>query len=109
MGKSNWFYPDQSISEYELVEGLRNLYPQMTNFWEASGNPLTIAFLQHILKELNNQITYEDIQKIWSANDLGVISGTNQPLNRVQASVLIDAILKPFEIAIDFNGMPKHY
>lgn len=104
-----WFYPDQSISEYELVEGLRNLYPQMTNFWEASGNPLTIAFLQHILKELNNQITYEDIQKIWSANDLGVISGTNQPLNRVQASVLIDAILKPFEIAIDFNGMPKHY
>lgn len=103
-----WFYPDEIISEYELVEGLRQLYPQLTNFWEASGNPLTIGFLQTILKALSNNIGYEGIEKVWIANDLGVISGANQSLNRLQTSVLIDAILKPFEIEIDFNGMPKH-
>src|SRR5690606_20426602 len=38
-----WFYPERSVSEYKLVLGLRDYYPVLDSFWDASGEDLTIA------------------------------------------------------------------
>jgi hypothetical protein len=47
-----WFYPDHSISEYDLLQGLKSYYPVMSNY-QASGADLTIQEFAKMLHEIN--------------------------------------------------------
>ncbi len=40
-----WFYPEQPMSQYELVDGLKPYYPSLKTYLEASGELLTLSSL----------------------------------------------------------------
>jgi hypothetical protein len=100
-----WFYPEREISEFELVEGLRPLYPQYAQYWDASGEPLTAERFLEIIKVANPEINEDDVMKIWQNSGLSGLPAKDKVLDRLAAAVLLDHILDPFSIPIDFNGM----
>ncbi|GHB31610.1 FAD-dependent oxidoreductase [Mongoliitalea lutea] len=99
-----WFYPDKTLSEYELAEGLRQLYPKLSNYWNASGEALTMAFFIELMQELDARLTIDIIRKGWENTGMGHFPTMNQPLTRMEVAVLVDEVLNPFAISIDLQG-----
>lgn len=102
-----WFYPARSVSEYELVDGLRTFYPQLKDFWGASGEYLSGDRFIKILQIIRPDISQESITKIWTSCELSGVFLENNLLNRLQVAVLLDEILDPFSREIDWNGKLK--
>jgi hypothetical protein len=103
-----WFYAEREISEYELVDGLRPLYPQYAQYWDASGEPLTLGRLWEILKVVRPELKEDDLKVIWQKQKLGGESNVATKLDRLSVAVFVDIILDPFSIPIDINGIPKN-
>jgi hypothetical protein len=99
-----WFYPEREISEFELVDGLRPLYSQFKQYWDASGDPLTFGRLMEILKVVKPDIKEDDVEKLWQDQKLPGIPTETTKLDRLSVAVLVDNILDPFSIPIDLNG-----
>ncbi|AXY75579.1 FAD-dependent oxidoreductase [Paraflavitalea soli] len=100
-----WFYPEQPISAYELVQGLRLYYPALQTYWAASGEMLTVTELIKILKATGLEITERqaiDDLRIASLN-LPLDTGSHT-LNRRSVAVLLDKYLHPFEKSITISG-----
>ena len=103
-----WFYPENSVTQYELVSGLRPIYSQYKNYWQASGESLTPETLVAILQVVNPAISIEKIKADWSSLSLKEQFSNSLILNRRTISVLLDHYLNPFEIPVDFNGTIKN-
>ncbi|UJP63256.1 FAD-dependent oxidoreductase [Mongoliitalea daihaiensis] len=99
-----WFYPEKTLSEYDLAEGLRPLYPVLSNYWNASGETLTMAFFVELMQELNRRMTIEEIRKGWEKRSMGQFPPMEHLLTRLQVAVLLDELLNPFAISIDLQG-----
>lgn len=92
-----WFYPDQTMSRYELAEGLRPYYDSLRNYWGASGEPVTLEYLLELFGKAGVNVTKQQVQR-----DLPTIP--LQSIHRRTIAVLIDHYLRPFQRSIQFNG-----
>lgn len=100
-----WFYPEQPISGYELVQGLRLYYPALKTYWAASGEMLTIAELVKILKAIS--VVTDEQQLIKELTDASINLPRDKPaqsLNRRAVAELLDKHLHPFEKSITISG-----
>jgi len=87
-----WFYPDQPISGYELVQGLKWYYPQYQKYLEASGEFLDLNSLIRMLQVVDNNI------------GVGEERSSSRKLTRREVAVLLDKWLNPFTREITFQG-----
>ncbi|NGM60803.1 FAD-dependent oxidoreductase [Sphingobacterium sp. SGG-5] len=99
-----WFYPEYEISEYELLDGLRNYFPSLKDNWTASGEPLTVKSYQDIVKAIDKEISIAAVKEILFQRGCSLPIDVHTKLNRRWTSVLLDAHLGLFERHIDFNG-----
>ncbi|MEP1086687.1 FAD-dependent oxidoreductase [Algoriphagus sp.] len=99
-----WFYPDRLVTEYELVDGLRPLYPALKEYWGASGAYLTGDRFQKILELIQPDISLMKIAEIWKKRELDGGFTTDRQLSRQQVSVLLDDLLDPFSVEVDWKG-----
>lgn len=102
-----WFYPEQPINEYTLVEGFKSFYPVMADL-TPSGKLVNAAFATKLLSSVSKkEITLSAISKIINENIAKQELNSETVLSRRALSVLIDHFLNPFAQPIDFNGSLK--
>lgn len=99
-----WFYPDRSISGYELAEGLRPYFEPLRNYWGASGDPLTLKYLLELFREAGVKITQQQVEADWQKLALKGRPAEDMELDRRAAAVLTDHYLRPFSRNINFSG-----
>jgi len=99
-----WFYPERLVSEFEMIEGLRPMYPQLQEFWGASGEYLTAARLLVFLKMIKSELNEEDLLTAWKNESLETDFSIEKKLNRREVSVLLDELLSFFEKEVDWKG-----
>ncbi|WP_268036076.1 FAD-dependent oxidoreductase [Algoriphagus sp. PAP.12] len=102
-----WFYPERLVTEYELVSGLKTYYSQLDGNWGASGDYLTLEKLEQFLKIIDPKLTWEGLLKIADSEGLVIDFSADRKLTREEVSVLLDSILDPFSIPIDWDGSIK--
>jgi hypothetical protein len=104
-----WFYPDNFVSEFELVNGLRPLYAALAKRWDASGAVLQKPFLLNLLATLKPGFEEETLVQTWQKMGFGQKVSDNHTFTRVEVAVLLDEILRPFEISVNHSGFFTHY
>ncbi|MBN7810556.1 FAD-dependent oxidoreductase [Algoriphagus sp. H41] len=102
-----WFYPEVEVTEYELVSGLKSYYSQLDGFWGASGDYLSLDRLAVFLKMIDPSLTMESLEKSWIQSDLAGDFKAERKLSRREVSVLLDQVLNPFAIPVDWEGNIK--
>lgn len=95
-----WFYPNHSISEYDLVQGLKTYYPVMENY-QGSGTDLTIKEFAKMLHTVKPAISENLVKENYA------LLSKSEVMNRAQVAILIDQLLNPFEHKIDWFGNLK--
>lgn len=98
-----WFYPDQYLSEYDIWEGLRDIFPALENV-QASGKPLTLSGLTALLLPIDGTLDEDEITNAFTQYLQRAAPAPDQRLTRLETAVLLDGLLNPFEIAIDIQG-----
>lgn len=99
-----WFYPERLVTEFELVDGLRPMYPELREFWGASGAYLTGERLQVILEKIKPNTPLLELAKIWDRAKLSTKFTTEKKLTRLEVAAVLNELINPFGIAIDWNG-----
>lgn len=99
-----WFYPDRLATEYEVVDGLRPMYPQLKDYWGASGEYLTGARMLVFLKMIQPKLTEENLSMAWKYGALEGGFSTEKKLSRKEVSVLLDEMLDFFVKEVDWRG-----
>ncbi|WP_240646656.1 FAD-dependent oxidoreductase [Chitinophaga rhizosphaerae] len=102
-----WFYPAREVSAFELVEGLRPLFPELRTYWGASGDPLTVAALLEIFSKAGISVTQQILADNWRQLALSGSPSPETVLDRGSAAVLVDHFLQPFNIPVDFSGQVR--
>lgn len=102
-----WFYPDRPISQYELVQGLKDYYPAFETYNDATGETLTISSLLKLISMAGKTVSLEQAKNDWEKLNLEKPFDENLKLNRRIVSVLIDFYLNPFDLSIDLLGRLK--
>ncbi|MCL5266676.1 MAG: FAD-dependent oxidoreductase [Bacteroidetes bacterium] len=103
-----WFYPERPISQYELVQGLRDYYPTLDDYDFASGETLTMDALLNIFALTGNKIPLSEVRQDWGRFGFGKPLSGGLQLNRKMVAVLVDYYLHPFDRPIDFSGKLKY-
>lgn len=98
-----WFYPERTLSEYELITGLRTYYPELNTF-QASGKDLTIDFFTEVMKTLKPGFNYNILLSDWEKLATGKALSPALNIDRRTAAILIDHYLNPFLIPLNFDG-----
>ncbi len=98
-----WFYPNKVMSEYDLLDGLRSVYPNLAERRDGSGEELKVAYFTLLIQTINQHIKNLDVLHLLRKIKPGKYS-ENTPLNRYQVSILLDRLIDPFAIEIDHNG-----
>jgi hypothetical protein len=99
-----WFYPERLATEYEVVDGLRPMYPALKDFWGASGDYLTGARLMVFLKMIQPETKEENIRLAWKNWALEGDFSLDKKLTRREVSVLLDELLDFFVMEVDWMG-----
>ncbi|MDX5339636.1 MAG: FAD-dependent oxidoreductase, partial [Cyclobacteriaceae bacterium] len=99
-----WFYPERLVTEYELISGLKPLYPQLKDYWGASGDYLTPARLLIFLQMIQPDLTEKDLEKVWKISNFKGNYQVDKKLNREEVSVILDEILNFFEKEVNWSG-----
>ena len=99
-----WFYSNDKVTEFELIEGMRPLYPELKDFWGASGDYLTGARFQELITLVKPNTPLLEIAQAWKRRELKGEFTTDQILNRRMVSVLMDELLQPFELEVNWDG-----
>lgn len=99
-----WFYPERTVSGYELADGLRPYFETLRNYWGASGDPLTLKYLLELFNQAGAKITMQQVQSDWQKLALRNQPTENMELDRRTAAVLTDHYLQPFLRNVDFSG-----
>jgi hypothetical protein len=102
-----WFYPERLVTEFELVDGLRTMYPELKDYWGASGSYLSGERFLGILQIILPDFTEDDLAKVKVSNKFEAVFSGDSYLNRLQVSILLDEILDPFSKEIDWKGEVK--
>lgn len=95
-----WFYPSHSVSEYDLVQGLKSYYPIMAAY-QGSGADLTIVEFAKMMNAINPAIAVAAVEEKYAH------LATNKVMSRANVAILIDQLLNPFEVNIDWFGNLK--
>lgn len=99
-----WFYPERLATEYEVLDGLRPIYPALKDFWGESGDYLTGARLMIFLKMIEAELTEENLQVAWKNGAFEGDFSSDRKLSRKEVSVLLDELLDFFAKEVDWNG-----
>jgi len=98
-----WFYPEQIVSEYELKQGLLPYFSELKKV-HASGAGITLKFVNDAIETIDKSRPNLGVLSNW----LGLynLQGFDKmaSLNRRKVSIIIDDILSPFGMEIDFEG-----
>ncbi|WP_207512539.1 FAD-dependent oxidoreductase [Longitalea luteola] len=98
-----WFYPEQPIPAYELVQALRLYYPSLKNYWSASGALCTVPEFVKIIKQAGMVISEQ--QAVNDLKSAGIQpAGLSDHLSRRAIAVLLDKYLHPFEKPVKISG-----
>lgn len=100
-----WFYPEILVSEFELVEGLRPWYPSLEKYRDASGAWLELPFLLNLLSNLKPGFNVTELEQTWRETGLGQQFPESHRFSRREVALIIDKILRPFDIPIDHKGL----
>lgn len=100
-----WFYPENTISEFELVDGLRPYYPALANRWDASGANLQKAYFINLLTALKPDFEEVQFEEVWRKIRPGDKISENHQFTRREVAALLDEILRPFEIPLNHKGL----
>ncbi len=98
-----WFYPENNISEYEIVNGLEDFYSHL-NFSEGSGSQVTLGFLAKLIMQVDSKIDQKELMKELSKIEFIADLSSSSVLNRLQTTIIINKLLNPFEIPVNFKG-----
>ncbi|MBK8055602.1 MAG: FAD-dependent oxidoreductase [Saprospiraceae bacterium] len=98
-----WFYPNKVLSEYDLLDGLRYVYPHLSERRDGSGEDLKVAYLVTLLKTIKAETELKDIIKILRNIKPGKYT-ENTFLTRYQTAIILDTLIDPFSIETDHNG-----
>jgi len=99
-----WFYPERIVSEYELVDGMRPIYSKLKDFWGASGADLTGERFQIILEKIKPNTPLLEIAQAFKRAGLPGQFTSEKKLNRLEVAVLVDELLNPFGVEVDWMG-----
>jgi hypothetical protein len=99
-----WFYPERLVSEYEMVDGLRPIYPELKEFWGASGAYLTGEKLQVILEKIKPNTPLLEIAQAWKRAELPGNFISEKELTRREVAVLLSELTNPFGVEVDWDG-----
>ncbi|WP_075350894.1 FAD-dependent oxidoreductase [Algoriphagus marinus] len=99
-----WFYPERLVSEYELVDGLRPIYSELKDFWGSSGAYLTGERFLMILEKVKPNTPLLEIAQAYSRAGLSGQFTTDKKLNRLEVAVLVDELLDPFKVEVNWEG-----
>ena len=99
-----WFYPERPVAEYELMSGLKEVYPHLNEYWGASGDYLTGERFQAFLEMIKENTPFLEIAQVWKRKGLESDFRTDKILNRREVSVILDEILDPFSKPISWSG-----
>lgn len=99
-----WFYPERLATEYEVVDGLRPIFPALKDFWGASGDYLSGEKFLIFLKLIQPELTEENLKLAWKNGDLKGEYSFDKKLTRKEVSVLLDELLVFFEKEVDWDG-----
>lgn len=99
-----WFYPDRTVTEFELVDGLRPYFSALKYRYDASGQPLRMSYLREIISALGTAVSLDDLRQCWINAKLSRTFSAELYLNRREAAVLVDHFLRPFEKPVDLSG-----
>lgn len=94
-----WFYPNHVMSGFDLVEGLKTYYPDLTH--QLGGADLTIADFAKVIHLIKPSISETSIKEKYH------ILSKSEVMKRKEVAVLIDELLNPFEKNIDWVGNLK--
>ncbi|WP_373397759.1 FAD-dependent oxidoreductase [Algoriphagus halophilus] len=103
-----WFYPERLVTEYELVDGMRPLYPELKDYWGASGDYLSGERLREILELVKPNTPLLELAQAWKRRGLEGNFTSEKKLNRKEVSVLLDELLNPFSKEVDWEGVLKY-
>lgn len=103
-----WFYPEQPMSQYELVSGLAGYYPALKTYLGGSGEMLTPKSFVEIMEVIKQPVTLAQLQASWGTLSPNSSWNENGTLPRRTLAVMLDHYLHPFEKQVDFNGNLKN-
>lgn len=95
-----WFYPNHTISEYEMVKGFKTYYSSLANY-QGSGADLTITEFIKMLLVIKPTLSEEIIRQKYK-----LLSG-KEIMKRKEVAILIDELLNPFAEEVDWVGNLK--
>ena len=98
-----WFYPEREVSEYELMQGLREYYPELNTNWDASGAAITLTGMKDLLAYIKINKSEAEMQELLKSENIQ-LENNKEKLNRRMVSVILDKVLKPFDQEIDYTG-----
>lgn len=98
-----WFYPNQPISQYDLLAGLQPWFQGLKNE-QGNGSFVDANWLLSTLKKIAEQDQLVQTEQMETFNALALLG--NAPLSRAQIAEILDKALKPFDRPIDLLGHP---
>lgn len=101
-----WFYPDNTVSEYELVSGLKSFYGEFAEL-HPSGKAVAADFLVQVFNARKINISEEKIKSLMSSRGIANTGVQGAALSRAAIAELLDVVLNPFIESLDFTGKIK--
>jgi len=103
-----WFYPELSISQFDLIQGFKSFYPELKEFYP-SGEQSNAEFVSKLFSSLlQKDISVADLHKALKGRDFKEELQKQTVLNRRTIAILTDQFLHPFDRQIDFEGNLKN-
>ncbi|MBC6365820.1 FAD-dependent oxidoreductase [Algoriphagus sp. AK58] len=99
-----WYYPERLATEFEVVDGLRPFYPELKDFWGASGDYLIGDRLIKLLSPIRPDLSESLVAQTWKETGLPGQFTMDKKLNRREVSVLLDRLLDFFRKEVDWRG-----
>jgi len=100
----SWFYPNRPISEYELMQGLRDFYHRGEDYYGASGADVTISSFIRLAGIIGYHLDINNVKNFLKNLYPHIEISDSIPLNREMVARLIDVFLDPFHLPINMQG-----
>lgn len=99
-----WFYPHRSMSEEELIDGMKDYYPSLADDSLFSKQTVTPESLLRIFSVAGKKVPLKQFKKDWLAFDFKSAYDDHLLLDREMIAVLVDHYLNPFGMPVDILG-----
>ncbi len=99
-----WFYPEKTISEFDLVSGLNEFYPNILET-QGSGADVSLEFLVKRIQKIS-KYAKPDSASVIDNNRASTVHDMKS-LTRREVARIIEKHLNPFSVEIDFDGGKK--